>query len=328
MMLKIAPIVLFAFNRPDHLERTLDALSSNYGASESQLTIFCDGPRTEEEREKTDAVRKVAHEAAGFASATVVEREKNMGCADSVIDGLNYMFARHDSLIVMEDDILSSPYTLQFLNEGLRLYKHNEKVFSIAAWVPPVIAPSVSPNYEYGVCAIPRASCWGWASWRDRFENLDWEVSDYEEFKNSPAMRKAFSVGGDDVVPMLEDQIKSKINSWAIRADYARFKKDQVTIHPTVSYTTNIGMESGTHCTTFTDKYDNDISKALPLENICWVKNVLVDTAILKHFHNFYSPKQPFSLKNAVCNVLKAIKLFEITRKLYRLAQGKDKLCN
>lgn len=98
-----APIAVFAFNRPDHLRRTLDALAANELAAQSDLTIFCDGPRSGAETEKTEAVRNVAKSAQGFASLTVVERPCNLGCATSIIDGLKQMFAQHAKLIVIED---------------------------------------------------------------------------------------------------------------------------------------------------------------------------------------------------------------------------------
>ena len=119
-----APIAIFAFNRPNHLRRTLEALAANELAAESHVTIFCDGPRTEEEKIKTDAVHALAHAAQGFAAVKVVERTQNMGCAAAVIDGLKQMFAHHEKLIVIEDDILTSPYTLRFLNDGLDFYEN------------------------------------------------------------------------------------------------------------------------------------------------------------------------------------------------------------
>ena len=121
-----APIAVFAFNRPDLFARTLAALAANELAEQSSLTIFCDGPRHEGDEAGTRAVRDLARHATGFASLEVVERPRNMGCAASVIDGLTEMFRRHERLIVIEDDILTSPHTLRFLNEGLE--RHAEDV--------------------------------------------------------------------------------------------------------------------------------------------------------------------------------------------------------
>lgn len=271
-------IAIFAFNRPDLLQRTLTALAANDLANKASVTFFCDGPRHEKDEPDTRAVRELAKNAQGFASVDVVERPKNMGCAASVIDGLTEMFRLHERLIVIEDDIVTSPYTLRFLSEGLARYADNEKVFDIAAWTPPHIARNLPANYPYDVYAIPRFNCWGWASWRDRFQYIDWDVKDYQTFKNSPQLRKAFNAGGDDLSPMLDMQMEGKINSWGIRADYARFKKNMLGINPIHSYALNIGMGSGTHTTIGTTYWDSDIS--LAVEHPRFMDDIHVDTRI------------------------------------------------
>lgn len=276
-------IALFSFNRPDLFQRTLTALSRNQLADKTSLTIFCDGPRHEKDEPGTRAVRELAKKAQGFASVEVVERPKNMGCAASIIDGLTEMFRLHERLIVIEDDIVTSPYTLRFLSEGLARYADNEQVFNIAAWTPPHIARNLPTEYPYDVYAIPRFNCsGGWASWRDRFQDIDWTVKDYPTFKNSPQLRKAFNAGGDDLSPMLDDQMQGKIDAWDIRADYARFKKNMLGINPVRSYALNIGMGSGTHTTTATTYWDSDIS--LAVEHPRFTDEISVDVRILETY--------------------------------------------
>lgn len=275
-------VAIFCFNRQKILQRTLAALAVNELAEKVSLTIFCDGPRHEKDEPGTRAVRELAKKAQGFASVEVVERPKNMGCAASIIDGLTEMFRLHERLIVIEDDIVTSSYTLRFLSEGLARYADNEKVFNLAAWSPPHIARNIPANYPYDVYAIPRFNCWGWASWRDRFQDIDWSVKDYQIFKNAPQLRKAFNAGGDDLSLMLDMQMESKINSWAIRADYARFKKNMLGINPVRSYVLNIGMGSGTHTTTATTYWDSDIS--LAMEHPRFMEDVSIDARILENY--------------------------------------------
>lgn len=286
-----APIAVFAFNRPDHLRRTLDALATNELAGQSALTIFCDGPRNAAESDKTNAVRQLAKATKGFASVTVIERDRNLGCAASVIAGLTQMFNQHERLIVIEDDILTSPYTLRFLNEGLEFYADDKRIFNIAAWSPPLSRFKIPASYPHDIYAIPRFNCWGWASWRDRFEGIDWNVSDYPAFKASRRQRRAFNAGGDDMSPMLDAQMAGQIDSWAIRADYWRFKREQFGINPVRSYTTNIGMGSGTHCFNNIDaeKYYNDITKAMVIYS--FVSDINFNNKILKEYKKTYIPQ-------------------------------------
>lgn len=280
-------IAIFAFNRPDLLQRTLTALVANDLANKASVTFFCDGPRHEMDEPGTQAVRELAKTVQGFATVEVVERPKNMGCAASIIDGLTEMFRLHKRLIVIEDDIVTSPHTLRFLSEGLARYADNEQVFNISAWTPPHIAQRAPVGYPYDVYAIPRFNCWGWASWRDRFQDIDWDVKDYQDFKNSPQLRKAFNAGGEDMSPMLDAQMEGKLNTWDIRADYARFKKNMVGINPVRSYALNIGMGSGTHTTTATTYWDSDIS--LAVEHPRFMAEVSVDHRIHKIYHACYS---------------------------------------
>lgn len=303
-------ITLFAFNRPALLQQTLTALAANDLAERASLTIFCDGPRYEKDERGTQAVRELAKKAQGFASLDVVERPQNMGCAASVIDGLTEMFRLHERLIVIEDDIVTSPHTLRFLNEGLARYADNEKVFNISAWTPPHIARNIPSDYLYDIYAIPRFNgSGGWASWRDRFQNIDWAVKDYQEFRKSPQLREAFNAGGNDLSPMLDDQMQGKIDAWDIRADYARFKKNMIGINPVRSYTLNIGMGSGTHTTTATTYWDSDISQSVGHPH--FMDDIIVDARIHKIYHACYDgQKRSFPVR--------------IINKLSRIISGKN----
>lgn len=296
-----APIALFAFNRPDHLRRTLEALAANTLAAQSDLTIFCDGPRSKIETEQTNAVRNIAKSAQGFASLSIVERDKNFGCANSIIDGLTQMFSQHEKLIVIEDDILTSPHTLRFLNDGLDYYADDKRIFNISAWSPPPSLFKIPRDYPHDIYAIPRFNCGSWASWRDRFEGIDWNVSDYASFKKSSQRRKAFNAGGEDMSPMLDSQMSKRIDSWAIRADYWRFKNGQFGINPVRSYTTNIGMGSGTHCTEETARYDNDIS--LVKAESFFAAGIEPDEQIVLSYKSVYAI-QDFRLYHKVRDIL------------------------
>ena len=318
---KLAPIAVFAFNRPDYLQQTLAALAANFFAAQSHVTIFCDGPRSAEEQLITDAVRSTARNAVGFASVSVVERERNYGCAASVIDGLRQMFSAHDRLIVIEDDILCSPHTLGYLNEGLDRYKEQKAVFSVAAWSPPRKIFPVSNDYPYDVYAIPRFNCWGWASWRDRFDSVDWDIADYEVFKQSPTLRAAFDKGGEDLCGMLDAQMEKKINSWAIRANYHLFKQGCVGIGPVISYVTNIGMKSGTHGTEEAISFDNDINEAIAVQGLRWMNHIFVDAKVQKQFTRIYKRNS-----RVVCVIKKLLSNMGLLPLARRVKQKLNKL--
>ena len=115
---RFAPVVLFAYARLDHLRQTVESLRANREAGSTSLYVFCDGPKHEGHKSQTDAVRAYVDSIEGFASVTRIYRDQNLGLARSIISGVSETLSTHDSVIVMEDDLVVSPYFLKFMNEN------------------------------------------------------------------------------------------------------------------------------------------------------------------------------------------------------------------
>lgn len=239
----LAPVVLFAFRRPDHLERSLRSLAANPIAVSTHITIFCDGPRDSRDFTSVELTREVARNAQGFASLTVVDRETNLGLARSVITGVTQTLKSCDKVIVMEDDLVVSPDFLEYMNQALDLYQDDDRVISIHGYmyaVPPVLPQSVF---------LRGADCWGWATWR-----RGWEVFEPDSKKllskldQSPERADFDFNGAFPYRQMLKDQASGKIDSWAIRWYASAFLANKLTLYPGQSLVENIGQEgSGTH---------------------------------------------------------------------------------
>lgn len=287
-----APIAIFAFNRPDHLGATLEALAANSLAGESHLTIYCDAPRGPKDAEGCQRVVEVAQNAVGFSSVTVVQREANHGCAASVIRGTTEMFTRHERLIAIEDDIVTSPPTLAYLNQALERYEHVPAVFSISAWAPPQRMLRVPDRYRFNSYFIRRFHCWGWASWRDRWACNDWSVPGYADYRDDAAMRAAHAEGGLDLPGMLDAQMAGRIDSWAIRAEYTRFRLGGLTLYPRVPLVRNIGMDgTGRHCGTH-DRYADDLRGAESILEGPFPDAAYVDRQLSAAFRSVYSGRR------------------------------------
>ena len=112
-----APIALFVYNRPNHTARTLKFLQQNELATESRLFIFSDAAKTEGDQKLVDEVRSLIKDTDGFKSVEIVERKDNMGLANSIIAGVTKLVNTYGKVIVFEDDLISSPYTLTYFNE-------------------------------------------------------------------------------------------------------------------------------------------------------------------------------------------------------------------
>jgi hypothetical protein len=231
-----APIVLFAYNRLDSLKLTLEALKKNYLASDSDLFIYSDGWKNEKDRIQIDTIREFLRTVSGFKQITIIEQNKNLGLAQSIITGISEVLAKFESVIVLEDDLITSVNFLVFMNQALQHYRETSNVFSISGFTPPIQAE----DYE-GVYFTKRASSWGWGTWNDRWFKVDWSVQDYLNFKVNRKQRNSFNKMGSDMCKMLDAQMNGKINSWAIRWTYWQFKNDLFTVFPVISKVENIG---------------------------------------------------------------------------------------
>lgn len=228
-MTELAPIIVFAYNRPYHLSITLDYLKKNSLAGESNLYFFSDGEKNEKDKSKIEQVREIILNTTGFKNITHVFREKNYGLANSVISGVNEIFKKHNSVIVIEDDLMTSADFLSYMNDALLFYENEKSIFTITGYSLPLKRKS---ELKRDVFFSPRAGSWGWATWKDRWGKADWNVSDYETFRRNKTIQKVFNHGGADLTPMLKAQMNKKIDSWAIRWCYTLFRNHGLCVYP------------------------------------------------------------------------------------------------
>jgi len=243
-MMKRPPIALFVYNRLVHTTLTLEALQKNLGASDSILYIFSDGPRNDADVECVDAVRNYLKVITGFADVILVERERNLGLASSLIGGINEVLAVHDSIIVLEDDLVTSPFFLQFMYDSLRCYEHEEQVVAVHGYTFPM--GNTLPDTFF----LRYTGCWGWSTWRRAWTLFEPDGRKLLEQLRNLHVTASFDRNGTyPYTRMLEDQVKGKVDSWAIRWHAATFLKNKFTLYPGVSLVRNIGHDgSGVHC--------------------------------------------------------------------------------
>jgi FkbM family methyltransferase len=243
MPLALSPVALFAYRRPIHLNRTLQALRSNPEASQTELFVFCDGARDVSVGGEVETVRNLVRGDLGFAATHVVSRDSNYGLARNITEGVSEVLRLRESVIIVEDDIVVGPFFLRFMNEALCRYRNNPRVGSISGYCYPV--PDQMPETYF----IRGADCWGWATWRNRWKEYN---------ANGPALLSELKArdlchafdfdGAMGFVQMLEDQIAGRNNSWAIRWHASCFLHDLLVLYPGRALAHNIGQDgSGTH---------------------------------------------------------------------------------
>ncbi len=262
--MKYAPLIVFAYNRPEHLRRTLESLAANAEAVETDLFIFIDGPKENDSTGKTNQVLQVAKNLPEnwFKSVSITASLTNRGLAAAVIHGVSEVINQYGYAIVTEDDSLVDISYLKFMNEALNFYENVKDIWSVGGYCPPMRLPE---EYKYGVVKTQRCSSYAWATWKDRWQRIDWDMSNYNKFRFNFSARKAFNQWGEDRASMLDDQMNHRVNSWAIRFDYSMYENKMYNIVPAVSLVKNIGHDgSGTHSTV--DSSSND-SFAVDLRN-------------------------------------------------------------
>lgn len=237
-----APIALFTYNRADKTQRVVESLLQNAEAKYSDLFIFSDGPKTPEKKAGVEENRKYIHTISGFKFISIIEREKNWGLANSLIAGITEVINKYGRVIVVEDDLILSPYFLQFMNEGLEKYKDDDRVSSISGFIPNV--KEGLPDTFF----LRYFECWGWATWDRAWKLLN---TDTKYLLRKVRMRTYdFNFDGScGLYGILYCQKVGSVDSWYIRLYASFYLANKLTLFPGHTLVTNEGFDgSGTHC--------------------------------------------------------------------------------
>ncbi len=291
----LAPIVIFGYKRPDNMKVMLDSLKENLLYDESEKYVFVDGPKDASEVEKTKEVIALAK----TVTPNVYASETNKGLGPSVIDGVTSVINRHGKAIVLEDDLLLMPGFLTYMNQALDMYEGDDRMFSVCGYSLKINRPQ---DYRGDVYLGVRASSWGWGTWADRWNSVDWSVSDFEQLRADKHARKAFNQGGSDMYGMLRDYMDGRNNSWAIRFCYAQFRGGKYSVHPFLSLVDNDGF--GAEASNCRQKYsrfrierNNNTSFVLPAD-------IHPDKSILRQLRWYHSiPLRIYSKIRRILNV-------------------------
>ena len=241
-----APLALFVYNRPWHTQKTVEALLRNAEACDTPLIIYSDAPKNESAACNVAAVRKYLRTIQGFGLIRIVERERNFGLARSITDGVTSLAREYGRVIVLEDDLLTSPDFLRFMNQGLDLYENDAAVASIHGYAYPTCDREAIPESYF----LRGADCWGWATWDRAWQHFEQDGMKLLQRLENERIGYRFDLDGNSsYVRMLRNQTKGRNDSWAIRWHASAFLDNMLTLYPRESLVVNIGFdESGTHC--------------------------------------------------------------------------------
>ena len=239
-----APILLFVYNRPEHVQQTVRALQANTLAAESDLFIYSDAAKDESGKDAVNEVRTFIRQIKGFKTITLIEREKNWGLARSIIDGVTTQVNRYGKVIVLEDDLITAPHFLRFMNDALETYKDEPRVGHIQA-CDFTQDPSLPDTF-----LIKWTGSWGWGTWARAWKYFNPDGQALLDELISRHLTHTFDFNGKyGYTRMLRRQIEGKNNSWAIRWNASLFLKDILSLNVGKSLVQNNGFDgSGTNC--------------------------------------------------------------------------------
>lgn len=262
-MLNNIPIALFIYNRIDELNVTLSALKENFGIKEHTIIFFCDGPKenaTQVDLEKINQVRSLIRKVDWCKNIIIKTRESNYGLATSIVSGITEVLTEHEAVIVLEDDIKTSPYFIKYMVDALNYYKDEEKVISISGFNHPIKYDKYSEETFF----LKGADCWGWATWK-----RGWNLFEFDGQKLLDKLIEEDSIYNFDLSgtyrysKMLKKTIKTN-NSWAIKWHASAFINNKLSLCPMKSLVENVGIK-GTNIS---------ISNPMMLGKICNEKQI------------------------------------------------------
>ena len=304
-MKKVSPIVIFVYRRLS-VKKTIESIKTDIVHSTSDLYIFSDGYKNDLDELDVIKVREYLKTINGFKSVTIIESDRNKGLANSIMGGVVEMINKYHKVIVLEDDLIVSNDFLEYMNDALEFYKNDRKIWSISGYTPKL--PCLA-DYDKDLYLSPRGASWGWATWKDRWDSVDWDAKDFKKLKHDKKMRKDFELGGNDMYKMLELQMLGKIDSWAIRWCFSQFLQDKYTVYPGKSKIVNNGFNDskGTHIGGASYKWDVVASNMkVNFENLKVKENII---QCWKNYYdiNWFTKIGYFLKKNGGYKLIKTI---------------------
>ncbi|MEO8938080.1 MAG: glycosyltransferase family 2 protein [Burkholderiaceae bacterium] len=292
-----APIALFVYNRPSHTRQTVEALRDNLLSDSSDLFIFSDAPKSEAASDGVAEVRRYLQKIDGFKSVTIIERETNWGVDPSVIDGVTMLCDRFGQVVVLEDDLVTSPWFLTYANQALDRYRDDERVMQVSGFMFPVEGFD-----EREACFIPYSTCWGWATWERAWNKFDAGAEGYAQLKGDLRKQRAFNLDGAyDYFHQVERYVEGKTDAWDIRWYLSVFLHNGLSLFPAKSLVNNIGFDgSGVHCIA-SDLIINELAKS----EITGFPAVVLNVRFWKAVEKYLKSRKERSLKSTVKRILR-----------------------
>jgi hypothetical protein len=253
----ISPIIIFTYNRLNHLDTLIQSLKKNVLFEKSKVIVFSDGPKNEIDKKKIKKIRIYLKKKLISSNCEIIERSSNYGLSKNIIDGINHTFKKYDQAIILEDDLEVSPIFLNYMNDALNLYASSKNVASISGYMYPIEPKKFSNEFFF----LKLIESWGWGTWKRAWNNFEKDSLRLKKKIDEKKLANEFNFeSGISYYKMLEGNINGLNDSWAVRWYASTFLKNMYTLFPSKSFVKNIGMDnSGENCN-YTTVYDSSVN--------------------------------------------------------------------
>ncbi|RXJ84392.1 glycosyltransferase [Arcobacter cloacae] len=326
--MNLAPIILFTYNRLSHTKKTITALQKNELAKDSELFIYSDGGKDENSWNKVNEIRKYLETISGFKNITIIKRETNIGLAENIIEGVTKIVNQYGKIIVLEDDIVTNSYFLNFMNDSLNTYENISKVWHISGWNYPISNENLEDTFLYRTM-----NCWGWATWKDRWSNYEKNPQKLIESFSKEEIYKFNLDGAINFWEQVEKNLNNQMNTWAIFWYTTIFKNEGLCLNPTQSFVENIGFDGTGTNTGYRNNYSSNLSRInynIRFENKLKENQIATDRIKLFYRQNNEENKNISFSKNLnkIFALLSTLKISSDKYILYGSGTGMDLVSN
>jgi len=304
----LAPIILFVYNRPWHTKMTITSLQNNELASESELIIYSDAPKNKEAEDQVKKVREYIKKIDGFKKVSIIERKKNFGLARNIIDGVTKIVNLYGKVIVLEDDLVTSPYFLSFMNDALDFYKDENRVMHISGYVYPINNFNLDDTFF-----VKPTSCWGWATWDRAWKFFKKDIDYFLKVFNKK-MIKDFNLNNSyDYFSQIIANKEGKLDTWAIFWYASVYLKGGLSLHPKQSFVKNIGHDGkGVNCRR-TSIFDVELINSYPIK---FTEKIEENLVARKRFEEFFNTIKPPRYRRVLKQLMQEVGIYEIVKKI------------
>ncbi|OJJ19296.1 hypothetical protein BKI52_21010 [marine bacterium AO1-C] len=302
--MKLTPIALFTYKRPQHTLQTLESLQNNELGKLSSLYIFSDAAKSSQDQVQVNQVKQIIRQKQWCNEVHIIERESNYGLAKNIIEGITQMVNQFGKVIVLEDDIVTSSGFLTYMNQALDLYQNTPEVMHISAYLPPIDTHEVQQDTFF----FNQTSCWGWGTWKSAWEKfIPDPVTLYQQVKIANHISRFNMDNSYDFMSHLKANLEGSLHTWAIKWYASVFLEKGLCLHPKISLTRNIGFDNtGEHCVYSKEYLEQKITDEILVTPISIAENKIIRQKIATYNRNQSKPPTFRELlKNKIRNYLK-----------------------